>query len=265
MGRTVSVHGHRGSRGTRPENTLASFADAVAAGADYFELDVQGTKDDVPIVFHDDFISPRICLAQDGTVPDTKPFVNDVTLAELKRYYVGRTPQTDFPEQTLMPSEHMPTLEEVFTWMADKGHRTGINIEIKAPLGKHRKPEIYCKKVCDLILRYQMQTQVMVQSFDFDLLDIVKEHAPSLILSYLFDETEDFAERGATLGAKIVAPNFQNVTAQQVKQAHKMGMEVLPWTVNEKSDWANLIEWGVDGIITDYPKNLIQMLLRNSR
>src|ERR1700748_2578372 len=106
---------HRGGAGLYPENTLAAFADAVARGCDGGELDVQLSKDGEVVVFHDFRLKPEICRLDGKWLEKATPFIKDLTLAELKRYDVGRlNPASNYgrahPHCMAVDGERIPTL-----------------------------------------------------------------------------------------------------------------------------------------------------------
>src|ERR1035437_9414439 len=103
----VKVHGHRGSRGTRPENTLAAFAEALRVGADVLELDMVVTQDDVVVVSHNPAIPPELCLEAGGGKLAAPVLIRSLTLAQVKSYDCGSLPNPSFPEQVRFPGEKM--------------------------------------------------------------------------------------------------------------------------------------------------------------
>src|ERR1700679_3706106 len=110
---------HRGGAGLRPENTLTAFADAIARGCDGAELDVQLSKDNQLVIFHDFRLNPKICRGPDGKfLTKPTPKIMDLTLAELETYDVSHAdPASDYPaaHPDLLASEveHIPLLAEV--------------------------------------------------------------------------------------------------------------------------------------------------------
>ena len=111
----ILVHGHRGTRGMRPENTLPAFNEALRVGVDVIELDMGVTKDDVVVVSHDQSISPEICQWPGGTPLKDSPAIRSLTLKEVKSFDCGSLPNARFPKQVPFPGEKIPTLDEVFT------------------------------------------------------------------------------------------------------------------------------------------------------
>jgi glycerophosphoryl diester phosphodiesterase len=108
---------------------------------------------------------------------------------------------------------------------------------------------------------------VILQSFDFRTLIAMRKLAPEIRLSALTEKDErPFAEiaRDAA-NAEIVSPDFHLVSAAKVAAAHRAGIQVVPWTANSPTDWAMLIEAGVDAIISDDPAELIRYLNQHKR
>jgi glycerophosphoryl diester phosphodiesterase len=253
----VLVHGHRGARSLRPENTLPAFEYAIQVGADVIELDVVVTKDNVPVVWHDPVLPSALCKG-----PQAKPVVRELTLAELREYDCGWLKNPAFPRQVTVPGTRISTLDEVFA-LAGKS-RVEFNVEIKmfrdrpelTPL-----PEEFARLVLDAVRKHKLEQRVIVQSFDFRPLKAMKELAPGIRLAALFNgRKEDFAAIAAEAGVRIVAPHYSLVTPDKVKAAHAAGLQVIPWTANEPDDWKRLVACGVDAIITDDPEGLIAFL-----
>src|SRR6266481_59544 len=122
--RAVQVHGHRGARAMRPENTIPAFEYAIAAGADVLELDMSVTRDNVVVVSHDPYLEPPIC-----TGPAPRAAIRQLTLAEVKQWDCGVKQNPAFPKQHTVPGTRIPALDEVFA-LAPKG-KFEFNIETK--------------------------------------------------------------------------------------------------------------------------------------
>src|SRR6516165_11510542 len=108
-GQTIQVHGHRGARAMRPENTLPAFEYAIAQGVDALELDMAVTKDGVIVVSHDPELRAPVC-----TGPRDKVAIHTLTLAEVRQWDCGAKQNPAFPTQQTVPGTRMPTLEDVF-------------------------------------------------------------------------------------------------------------------------------------------------------
>lgn len=254
----VLIHGHRGSRGTRPENTMAAFREALRAGADVLELDLAVTKDGVVVVSHDPKLEPGLCLGPDGK-PGEPVLIRALTLAEVKRYDCGTLKNPRFPRQVPAPGERVPALAEVFA-LAAGSPAVQFNVETKiypafpeaAPA-----PEEFAAAVVKEVRAAKLTARVIVQSFDRRTLAAVSRLEPGLRTAMLTsDNLVDFAALAAAGQFAFVSPDHQWVTKDDVAALHAMGVQVAPWTVNDEAGWARVLEMGVDAVITDYPEDL---------
>ncbi|MBI4402525.1 MAG: hypothetical protein HY537_00095 [Deltaproteobacteria bacterium] len=258
----VWVHGHRGSRGTHPENTLAAFKEAYTAGVDVLEMDLQLTADDVVVVSHEAYITPELCRGPKGK-PVSKPIpIRQLSAQEVSLYDCGSLGNPKFPEQKRLASS-IPTLESIIIWIKNEAPRLWLNIETKfnaKDTNLFPPVETFTAKIIELLRNYNIVDQTILQSFDFRSLVFAKKLEPRLRLSCLFERPFDFCEQTRTLGAHFASPHHSLLTATAVEKCHQAGIEVVPWTVNIPHDWQTLLEMGVDGIITDYPRKLVDYL-----
>lgn len=277
------LQGHRGARGLAPENTLAAFERALAEGVTTLELDVGLSADDVPAVLHDLALPPDMARGADGrwlTAPT--PLLRRLTLAELQAYDVGRARPGSataraFPEQRPQDGQRMPTLAELFARMQALGAaEVRFNIETKLdPTRPHDSapPAAFVDAILQVVRAAGMQRRVTIQSFDWRTLQRVQQVAPELPTAYLtvrgerFDNLADgswtaglrladhasVAHLVKAAGGAIWSPLHTNLDLPTLRQAQALGLKVIPWTVNQPADMARLIDWGVDGLITDYP------------
>ncbi len=255
--RQVLVHGHRGARAALPENTIAGFEYAISAGADVLELDLQLTKDGVPVVSHDPVLRPDLCRGPDGA----ERAIPKMTLDELRRWDCGSLQAPGFRRQKPVPGARVPTLDEVLA-LASRGS-FAFNIETKMPeeADLAPDPEHFARLVVEAVRARGLKERVILQSFDFRTLDAAAKIAPEIRRSALYGAGgRDFVEIAREAGASIISPNLKLVTAEKVKRAHEAGLEVVPWTANEPREWQRLIDAGVDAIITDDPAGLIEFL-----
>ena len=263
MNSRIEVHGHRGSRGTHPENTLPAFEEGAAAGADFLELDLHMSSDDIPMVFHDPVISGKLCR-DTSERPVQEPFLlRELTARQLTAFECGATRNPAFPDQVLLPGTRIPTLEQVLRWQKACAPETSLNIEIKVecPVAELiPDPVLFVDAVLRLVKQYGAIGKVMVQSFDLRIVSEALRREPGLRTACLFENPCDFAEITEKIGSRIAAPHFPLVTPSNVKLSHDRGIAVIPWTVNKPGDWDHVIAAGVDGIITDYPRRLIARL-----
>jgi glycerophosphoryl diester phosphodiesterase len=250
----VLVHGHRGARAVLPENTLPAFEHAIAAGADVLELDVAVTKDNIVVVSHDPHVNPVIC--KDASA---KPAIRELTLEQLKRFDCGALQNPAQPKQKTVPGTTIPTLDEVFA-LAKRG-KFEFNIETKIFAKQPQlapPPAEFAKLVLDIVRRHKLEDRVILQSFDFRTLHAMKKLAPKMRLSALYEgQPKSFVAIAKEAGAEIISPQYKLVTKEQVDEAHRAGLQVVPWTANTPADWQRLIDCGVDAIITDDPAALV--------
>lgn len=262
------VHGHRGSRGTAPENTLPAFEAALLAGADVLELDLGVTKDGAVIVSHEPKVTPERCLGPEGAKVDKPLPIRELPLAELRKYDCGAIANPKFPRQIAVPGTPMPTLDELFAFVAKSGFenadRVEYNIETKIFPSEPEltpPPAEFARLVVEVIKKHKLEKRVMVQSFDVRTLKAVKKLAPAVRTSQLtYEELLDIVPALKAAGTDIWSPNYKWITPEAVKEAQAAGLKVAPWTINDKRAWDLAIAAGVDAIITDYPADLVDYL-----
>ena len=278
------LQGHRGTRGLAPENTLAAFRTAVDLGVTTLETDLAVTKDDVLVISHDPTLNPDLVRGPDGKWIGAGPPIRSLTLAELKRYDIGRLNPAakyaqQFPEQKPVDGERFPTLAEFF---AAAGPDVRFNIEIKTDPTKPDltvDPVRFAQLAVEAIRLGKAGGRSTIQSFDWRGLIEARRLAPEIATGFLSIESNgmdtvgrasgqpspwlaglDLAANGGSVprlakqaGCAVWSPFWRNVTPENVKEAQALGLKVLPWTVNNPSDMTRLIDMGVDGLITDYP------------
>jgi glycerophosphoryl diester phosphodiesterase len=256
--RRILVHGHRGARARRPENTLPAFRYAIEQGVDVLELDVAVTKDNVPVVSHDPLINATICSGPKTGIP-----IHTLTLAELREYDCGAKQNPSFATQVPVPGSRVPTLDEVFD--LSKGTTVQFNVETKifADYPEYTPgPEAFTQLILDLVRKHGIEKRVILQSFDPRTLRVMKKLDPSIRRAALFEVEREWPEVAREFEATHMSPLYSLVTKERVSWAHAAGLEVVPWTVNKPEDWAKLADDGVDAIISDDPAALIAWLKR---
>jgi glycerophosphoryl diester phosphodiesterase len=287
------LQGHRGARGLAPENTLPAFARALDVGVSTLELDVALTADGVLVVSHDPFLNP--VLARDATgqwLPGPRgPLIRSLTLAQLQAFDVGRIrPDTPyartFASQQPVDGTRVPTLAQVFALVQSRG-ATQVRFNIETKLfpdrpGDTASVEALTDALLQAIATAGLRERVTIQSFDWRSLQRVRQRAPAIPTACLTvqgansDNTRDpawtaglrLADHGSVprlvkaAGGTIWSPNAGALTQALVREAHALGLSVLPWTVDDPADMERLAGWGVDGLITDYPDRLREVLQR---
>ncbi|MFN7932274.1 MAG: glycerophosphodiester phosphodiesterase [Bryobacteraceae bacterium] len=254
---SIQVHGHRGARAMRPENTMPAFLYAIEAGVDVLELDLAVTRDNVLVVSHDPMMNPAYCSGPEGT-----RVIREMTFQELQRWDCGAKANPAYPKQQAVPGTRVPALEEVLA-LAKRG-KFEFNIETKIFRDRPHltpTPEEFARLLAASIEKHQLTSRVIVQSFDFRTLEAMKKLLPAVRLSALFGEKEkDYVRSGRATGAGIVSPHYTLITPENVAAAHLAGMQVVPWTANTPADWDRLIAAKVDAIISDDPAALLAHL-----
>jgi glycerophosphoryl diester phosphodiesterase len=281
------IEAHRGGRALFPENTLASFANALSMGVDTLELDIGVTRDGVIVVSHERGLNPDLARGADGNyvaAPGT-PFVK-LSLDEVKQFDVGQirpgsTYAAQFPDQHAVPGTQIPTLKELIDLVRRSGNQTvRLNIETKIDPNhpdESPPPERFVALLLDLVRAEKFEDRVMVQSFDWRTLQLVQKLAPEIPTVYLTiqvgreptvfpDKATEWtagfnpADHGKSIPATIKAaggaiwsPYSRDVTPALVSESHALGLKVVVWTVNQPADMARLIDMGADGIISDRP------------
>jgi glycerophosphoryl diester phosphodiesterase len=255
---SFEVHGHRGAMAVRPENTLPSFQEAIRAGADFIELDVYATRDDVLVVAHDPEINMAICQGAGGKRP-----IRQMTLAEVRQYDCGLANTKLFPRQVAVPGTRIPTLDEVLD-LGKTSSKIRFNVEIKSSEKMQDMvvaPDEISRRVMEALRKHKLESRAMVQSFDFRVVKAMRKVAPNITVAALYGPGErDFVDIAKETDVKLVTPNYRLVTPEKVKAAHHAGVRIIPWTVDTPEDWDRMIAAGVDGIITNDPEGLVKHL-----
>lgn len=284
----IDLQGHRGARGLMPENTLPAFARALQIGVTTLELDIGLTQDGVVVVSHDSALNPDITRGPDGQwLSRPGAAIHALTYAELQAYDVGRTrPDTAyaarFSRQQAVDGTRIPRLADVFALARQAAnHGVRFNIETKlTPLDPARTapPEVLARALIAVIKKEKMEARATIQSFDWRTLAIVQQEAPEIATAYLTAQ-QNFTDNilanqsaspwmpglhvsrfGGSIprlvkaaGGAVWSPHYQELTRMQLQDAHKLGLKVVVWTVNDAADMRRMMTWGVDGIISDYP------------
>jgi glycerophosphoryl diester phosphodiesterase len=289
------LEGHRGARGLAPENTVAAFRRALEIGVTTIETDMGVTKDDVVVISHNPSLNPDLVRDPDGhwLASPGQP-IRSLIFAELRRYDVGRIdPKSayarQFPNQRAVDGERLPKLSELFDLAKASGKPVRFNIETKiTPTSGADTPDpaTFARLVVAAVRAANVVARVTVQSFEWRTLIEVKRIAPEIETSCLTIQTKDNdtvtspdggpspwhagldpRDHGGSLPALVKAAGcgtwsmfWRNLTPKDLAAAHALGLKVLPWTVNERGDMRSLIDLGVDGIITDYPDRLREVM-----
>ena len=281
------LQGHRGARGLAPENTLPAFERALALGVSTLELDIAVTKDGVLVISHDPALNPDLTRDATGRYLEQRgPAIRSMTWAQLQAYDVGRLrPGTEyarqFADQQPADGAGIPRLADLFDLVKRSGDdQLRFDIETKLdPMqpAEAPEPEVFARALVAEIRGAGMAARSQVQSFDWRTLQAVQKIAPEIPTVYLtvqrrFDNigagrpegspwTAGFQYRDYGSIPKMIkaaggshwSAYFGDLDPQKVKEAQALGLKVLAWTVNDPAVMARMLDYGVDGLITDRP------------
>ena len=247
---TVQVIAHRGSSGAAPENTLASVELARQQGADVIENDIQRTADGALVIVHDTTLARTTDV--EAVFPDRAPWnVRDFTLAEIRQLDAGAWFAPEFAGQ------RVPTLAE---WAHAVGRQSGMLLEVKSP-------ELYPGIEIDVDRELRAlpefthalrHNRVMMQSFNHEWLRAYDAVAVDVPVGLLFagGPPSESQLADAATWAQAANPALGDMTQDTVAMIHGYGLKTYTWTVNGGQDMRRAINWGVDGVITNYPQVL---------
>ncbi len=241
----VLVIAHRGFSGTAPENTLAAFQKAIEIGSDLVELDVHLSMDKEVVVIHD----PTLQRTTTGAGK-----VIDFTLEELKRFDAGVKFSSKFA------GERIPSLQEVLNLVRGK---VGVNIEIKGGFLEPQAIQDLADQVLKEVEKAGMLGQALFSSFHPLALHRIRKKNPSAQLAMLFHQPWNSLEE-ITRGEVYSTLNLRSIYLSREKIAllkiHNIRVNV--YTVNSEKEMRQFLSWGIDGIITNFPDRLINLLRR---
>lgn len=282
------VQGHRGCRGLMPENTLAGFKYAIEElNVNTIELDVGITKDKVLVLNHDTYLNPARTSKNGEFLSDnTRIYIKDLTLDEVKEYDVGILKnEYSFPGQKQIESEKIPTLQEVIDLVKNYEEKTGkkvrMNIETKinvlSPVETF-PAELFEDLLLNIIYQNEIQDQVSIQSFYWKTIMDIKASNPEITTVALIsnsrlrytewfnglniDDFESFAEFIQASNADVLSMSYKDLKRDYISDLQDLGLKVIPYTINDVYYMKKFIARGVDGIITDYPNILNDVLGR---
>lgn len=266
------IHGHRGSRGHLPENSIPGFILALEQGAHVLEMDLVVSSDRQVVVNHEPWLNPKICIGPDGKRVTEASQWNLFTMPMnvIRSCDCGSRGNKDFPTQTPM-AVHRPALWEVIEvtehMLTNDSVPARYNLEIKFDqehVGVYHPDVVtFVRLVLGDIRAAGIEDRTALQSFSAAALEEVKRQAPTITTVWLLDDDASVNDHLARLSfvPDVYSPNHTLLTRERVRQAQAQGMKVIPWTVNEPARMKSLVLWGVNGIITDYPDRLNELML----
>jgi len=234
---------HRGASGHAPENTLAAFRLAAEMGAKFIETDLQLTRDAKIVAMHD----PSVDRTTNG-----RGRISKMSLAELRGLDAGVKFLS--ADGKSYKGEKVPTLDEIleFARTAD----VSLYLELK-----ESQSWGFEQSLVGAIRRSGEMNRAIIISFDPDSLAAVRRIEPTLMTGLLVDKPAlALVEKTLAIGARQFLPRGDRVTPEMIAAAHQADLRVVVWTVNEIEDLRTVIAMDVDGVITDYPDRLVQLL-----
>ena len=282
------VAAHRGGLGLVTESTLEAFANALELGVTTLELDVRLTEDGKPVVTHDRRVSAIKCrdtagpVARDPEFPYVGDLIRSLSPAQIATLDCGWQQLPGYPRQRVVPGARMPLLGEVFALVECYGAddvRFSIDPKFGAEAPGETAPRGQLVRVVARAVRdARLLDRVTVASVDWGVLMRMRELEPRLPIVAATSprflaagepgaspwlggiDVDDFGgslvKAAASFGADGISPAQGFTTRRMIRRAHRAGMKVAPWTVNDPRRMRELIDAGADGIVSDYPDRL---------
>lgn len=270
MNHACEIFGHRGARGYFPENTLTGFIEAAKMGVHWLELDVVISKDRKVVVSHEPWMNSSLCLSPDGgdIRNGRKLSLFQMDYDEIKKYDCGKKTDRKYTKQQPIPS-YKPLLAEVLA-LNPVGHGAGICIEIKSFKileGKYQPPAAeFAELVYEVIKENKAEDRVMVISFDGRILQhfqrLDRRIKTGLTFINLFSVKRNIKKLGFVPYA--LNPYHRLITKKMIADAHELGTKINAWTVNSEKRMRQLVAFGVDGIMSDYPDIALRTCIRTA-
>ncbi len=290
----IKIYGHRGARGDLPENTLDSFKYLFENNINAYETDILISKDLIPVITHDFRLDPSFTKDEEGDwITDENIKIFDLTYNEISKFDVGSLNKLTrygrrFLNQRSLENQKIPKLDELLELSSKNlSQDTIINLEIKStPDEKNLTPgpKEMVQIVLNEIKKSNLQDKIIISSFDWRILREVKNQSPEISRAYLTFQQEkglkikktiyskspwidhipltivyDLPKIIKELGGSAWHPYYKDINKKAVKDAHDYNLPVNVWTVNDEYNMLKMIEYEVDGIMTDYPLKLKEL------
>ena len=287
----IKIYGHRGARGDLPENTLESFKYLFDNNINAYETDILITKDLIPVITHDFRLDPSFTKDEDGNwIKDENIKIFDLTYDEISNFDVGSLNKLTrygrrFVNQRSLENQKIPKLSELLE-LSSKNvlQNLLINLEIKSTPDEKNltpNPKDLVQIVLNEINNSNLKDKIIISSFDWRILREIKKQSPEIHRAYLTFQQEkgmkikktiyskspwidhipltivyDLPKIIKELGGSAWHPYYKDINKKAVEDAHDNNLPVNVWTVNDEDDMLKMVEYGVDGIMTDYPLRL---------
>lgn len=290
----IKIYGHRGARGDLPENTLDSFKYLFENNINAYETDILISKDLIPVITHDFRLDPSFTKDEEGDwITDENIKIFDLTYNEISKFDVGSLNKLTrygrrFLNQRSLENQKIPKLDELLELSSKNlSQDTIINLEIKSTPDEKNltpNPKEMVQIVLNDIKKSNLQDKIIISSFDWRILREVKNQSPEISRAYLTFQQEkgmkikktiyskspwidhipltivyDLPKIIKELGGSAWHPYYKDINKKAVKDAHDYNLPVNVWTVNDEYNMLKMIEYEVDGIMTDYPLKLKEL------
>ena len=287
----IRIFGHRGARGEIAENSIEGFKHTFALGIKAVEFDVVISKDKIPVLYHYFNLMPYLVKDESGNwLKNSELKVFDKSYEELSKYNIGGLdPESKhgkrFKEQKLLKNAKIPKLSELLELASRKENKdVFLNLEVKSTpfkMGLTPTPSDTVSLILKNIDTHKLEDRIIISSFDWRILYELKKQNSRILRGFItlqqdlsttkknIYENSPWMAKNYSLDQLFLIPNiiksleghawsafYRDVTKQNVELAHKHGLATCVWTVNREQDIIRMIEYGVDGIITDYPKKV---------
>tara|TARA_Y100000287_G_scaffold174800_1_gene163949 strand:- start:439 stop:1362 length:924 start_codon:yes stop_codon:yes gene_type:complete len=295
----IKIYGHRGARGDLPENTLESFKYLFDNAINAYETDILISKDLIPVITHDFRLDPSLTKDEAGNwIKDENIKIFDLTYNEISKFDIGSLNKLSrygrrFINQRSLENQKIPKLSELLE-LSSKNLLQDllINLEIKSTPDEKNltpDPQDLVQIVLNEINNSNLKDKIIISSFDWRILREVKKQSPEIPRAYLTFQQEkgmkikktiyskspwidhipltivyDLPKIIKELGGSAWHPYYKDINKKAVKDAHNNNLPVNVWTVNDEDDMLKMIEYGVDGIMTDYPLRLKNLCEKRS-
>ena len=264
---SFQIIGRQGCRGVMPGNTLPAFMHALKTGIDIIELDIMITRDgqlvvtDNPVLTSQHYYHPEI---------KTEQLVFDLSYEELKSYDCGKRFNNQFPFRRMV-SSNIPLLKEVFSriekfilWNNARPMKYFIDVKTSPDTDNilHSKPEEIIVALTDILRSFNITRRCTVISTDVRPLQLMKRLNQQVKIGLKIENEESISDNISALGfiPEVFIPDYHSVSRDVLFTAQHLGMKVIPGGANELLDMNELINMGVDGLITDYPMHAARLV-----
>ena len=273
------------------ENSISGLKYAFDLGIRAVEFDVVISKDNIPVLFHDYRLNTDLVKDSSGNwITDKNMKLRDLTYEEISKYTIESVkPDTKyakrFKNQQSAKGEKIPKLTDFFKLVTEDKYKDAfLNLEIKSTLTQENvtpNPEKTVSLILKDIKEFNLEDRTLITSYDWRILYELKKQNPNVLRGFItlqqdlpttkknVYENSPWMVKKYPMEELFLLPNiiksleghvwsvfYRDVTKQNVELAHKHGLATCVWTVNREKDIIRMIEYGVDGIITDYPKKV---------